>query len=97
MLVLCLALGLTRARLCAEMSSAELSLWTAWFNVEPEPQLRADLRAGIVAGAVVNMLRVGGAAVRPEDFVLSWRQPAAQQDPEDMLAVIRGLAEGGSA
>jgi hypothetical protein len=91
-LALCLALGMTRRRLLSEMDSAELSTWFALFRLEPEPALRADLRAGQIASAVCNAFRGSGAAsVRPEEFVLAWRDEA---DPEEMARRIRALAGG---
>jgi hypothetical protein len=89
-LALCLALGMSRRRLLEELDSAELSTWQAWFRLEPEPALRADLRAGMVAAAVVNMLGARGTAARAEDFSLGYRAPATEQDVD---TAVRAIAE----
>jgi hypothetical protein len=94
-LSLCLALGMTRRRLLSEMDSAELSAWFALFRLEPEPALRADLRAGQIASALCNAYRASGApAARPEDFCMHWRNEPAQ-GVEEMAQRLRALGGGG--
>jgi hypothetical protein len=53
---LALALGRTVADLLAGISSAELTEWEAYYQLEPFGELRGDLRAGIVASAIVNVM-----------------------------------------
>lgn len=87
---LCLALGCTLGELCDRMDVQEFQLWQALYAVEPWGDIRADLRAGVVASTVVNWagktLKQGAPDKRPSDFLLfsqpKAQAPAAEPDPE---------------
>lgn len=68
--------------LLGSMDSAELTEWFGFMLIEPLPEVRADLRAGIVASAVANHgAREIKKPYRPIDFM-----PLAQsQEPEAIL------------
>lgn len=63
---LALGLGCTVAELLRRLSSAELSEWMRYWNVEPWGEERADMRAAIVACTVA---RSQGAKAKTEDFM----------------------------
>jgi hypothetical protein len=80
---LALALGMTRQELLARMTSAELSEWQALYQLEPFGDLRADLRAGIVAATVANVNRAKGTSpAKPSQFMPLLRN----QKPQPMDA-----------
>lgn len=43
--------------------------WLAYYELEPFGEVRADLRAGIVASVIANANRVKGKAFSPQDFM----------------------------
>lgn len=56
----------------ARMSSAELTEWAVFAELEPFGEERADLRAGIVASVIANVNRdpkKQKKAFRPQDFL----------------------------
>ena len=70
-------------RLLQELTSAELTEYMAFDRIEPFGEPRADLRAGIVASAVVNhSMSPPKTASRPVDFmpVYNKAEPIALPD-----------------
>jgi len=66
------------------MSSREFAEWLAYSQLEPFDELRADLRAGIVASTVANVYRdtsVRAEAFQPNDFMPFARKP--ESEPEE--------------
>jgi hypothetical protein len=67
---LALALGCPVAELSRRLTSAELTEWAAYYNLDPWGEDRADLRAGIVAATIANRMRSKGEKTRkPVDFM----------------------------
>lgn len=63
-----------------------LSEWVAFAQLEPFGEERADLRAGIVAAAVVNVQRAKGSApVRPGDFMPRFDEDADEEPDHELL------------
>lgn len=81
-------------QLLGELSSAELTEWMAYEQLEPFGETRADLRAGIVASTVANhgMAELKRPA-RPSDYMpfMEKAEPAGPvllQDAEKQSALI---------
>lgn len=66
-----------------EMDLDELALWAAWF-AEYDPQLRGDLRAGVIAATVANAVPFSKGGYKPEDFMASLRKTSGGQSDEEM-------------
>lgn len=65
----------------ASMSASELIEWQAYFSIVPFTQDREDMRTGIIASTIVNMLRSSkGKVANPMDFVTKWRKPNRKAD-----------------
>ena len=85
-MTLALALGRTVRELQAELTAEEFAEWMAYHSISPIGDERADLRAGIVASAVVNSR---GGRSRPLDFMPIVRGRAVRrQTPKQMLALL---------
>lgn len=53
-----------------EMSSSEFTEWIAFYELEPQGEWRADLRAGIIASTIANVNRSADSeALTPKDFM----------------------------
>ena len=91
---LALALGCTVRELLERLDSQELAEWTAYAEIEPWGEERADLRSGIHAAATVNLWR--GKGQRPcqaSDFMPKFGQPEPRQNLKiDFATYFRGLA-----
>lgn len=63
--------GISVREMLATYDSRELSEWQAYYLLFPEPQERADLRAGFVASLIFNVNRDVNKAspAKPDDFV----------------------------
>jgi hypothetical protein len=66
---LALVLGKTVGELERQLSAFELSEWMAIYEREPFGDVRADLRAGIIAREVRAGLSTGKSKVTPMDFM----------------------------
>lgn len=98
------------AELLATVSSLELSEWMAFYWLEPFGETRADLRAGIIAATLQNVMAGGidGQAAQPADFMPYQDEPdnaprnadgaILDADPETQSALIMaalfGIAPG---
>lgn len=56
-------------QLLAEISSAELTEWQAFYDLEPFGDIRADLRSGIVASTLANVMGDPKKPTSPKDFM----------------------------
>lgn len=73
-------------------SSRELTEWMAFMQVEPFGEERADLRAGIVASTIANVVRKkGGKMAKPEDFMPKFNVKKEEQTIEEQLNVVKML------
>ena len=71
------------------MSSAELTEWMAFAEVEPFGEERADLRSAIVAQVIANVnRRPGTKAYRVEDFMPKFDQRAPTPEQEVALFLM---------
>lgn len=71
-------------RLVHDMRASTLTRWAALAEIDPWDDNRADLRAGEVAAASVNVQgakKWDGAPFAPEDFM---RYHVLQQDPDEL-------------
>jgi hypothetical protein len=78
-------LGKTVRQLLAEIDSAELGEWAAYYKLEPFGELVADQRHGIAVSTLANVNR--DSKRRPEPYTptdfIYWRpQPQASNDGE---------------
>ena len=62
------------------MSSAEFTDWVAYAQIEPFGQVRADLRAGLVASVIAEVYR--DPKHRPEPFTPADFMPAFDTEPD---------------
>lgn len=77
------------------MTRQEFLEWLAFYKLDPFGEIREDLRAGILAAAVVNTLRgvhgVKGRQVKPKDFMPTFRRRRMSGD--DMKSMLMGYAK----
>lgn len=78
---LALRMGRTLAELRRSMSVHEFNLWVELYRVDPWGEWRDDLRAGIVASTVANVMTTGG-KFKPSDFVPDFDPRAAEEPAE---------------
>jgi len=71
----------------ASMQSREFTEWMAYFKLEPFGEERADLRAGIIASATVNMQMdpQKSTPTKPQDFMPKF-EPDPLPSKEDIAA-----------
>lgn len=89
---LCLALGKTVPELLENMSSSELSMWKAYYAIEPFGEYRADLRAGLSTSTLVNM-QSKRANTKPEDFLLEFKKRSPDVDHAAMMNRFNAMAK----
>jgi hypothetical protein len=82
-------LGMTRAELMARMSHAELMEQIAYNRIEPIPD--PWLQTGIVASILYNSWQKGSRK-RPSDWIPARRVSMREQSPEEMSAIMAGIA-----
>lgn len=93
-------MGCTVSELLERCSSRELSEWAAFWRLEPWGDMRADLRAGIIASTVANVMSgKKGRTTTPADFMPY--QEKQEQTEEDMqsrlLSAVRGKVTDGNS
>lgn len=71
------------------MGASEVVAWQQFFETEPWPEQRADLRAGIVAAVTANVNRTKGRPARPQDFIPRFGEQQPHQTPEQQYQVMR--------
>ena len=84
---------MTVRELLARVSSRELSEWMAYAKIEPFGEVRADLRAGIIASTVANTARDPKKRRRPfqpREFMPRFERQR-QQTWEDQLRYVEML------
>ena len=80
--------------LLARISSRELSEWAAFCKLEPLPDGKADVRAGIIAATVANTGRDPKKRRRPfkpSEFVPQWEEANREQGWEEQLKIVERL------
>lgn len=78
----------------ATLTSAELTDWIAYFNLEPFGEERADLRAGIVASTIYNVNRGKGRAMHPIDFMPKFDDSTrVKKTPEQVWNVLESFTK----
>lgn len=96
---------MTVAEAQARVTSSEFAEWQAYFQLAPPPEIRADLRSGVLASMLGAIFaREGQAPTPPAEFVLEHTgapvvaaPPAAASPPtavspaEETAAVLRAL------
>jgi hypothetical protein len=81
---------MTVRQMLASMSSGELTEWMAYDAIEPFGEPRADLRAGLVASAIVNhSMSPPKTPARPLDFM-----PFANGGPQGPIKLADPVAHG---
>lgn len=74
-----LALGVPDVdALLAQLTSRQLAEWMAFGQLEPFGEVRADLRAAIVASTIANAFSVKGRRFKPADFLPRFEKPKSQ-------------------
>ncbi|KKN52922.1 hypothetical protein LCGC14_0607840 [marine sediment metagenome] len=64
----------------ASMPASEYKSWRLFFTDRPFTQEREDWRIGILAAAIVNMLKSKkGKRAKPSDYIPKWRKPGMQK------------------
>jgi hypothetical protein len=81
------------------MDSRELSEWMAYERIEPFGEMRADLRAGIVASVVANANRTRGDAFKPADFMPNFdREEEVEVEVDnkvnELMSIIKAKKQG---
>jgi hypothetical protein len=72
------------------VSPREFALWAAYDRISPFGDERADLRAGIVADAIVKS-HIPKAKTSPADFMPKFERVHRQQSAAEMKAIL-GMA-----
>lgn len=86
-------MGCTVEELAARMSWRELVQRMVLEGIDPSGESRADLRMGILASVIQNMMRgKGSRAMKPKDFIPRFGRQK-QQTQEDMKARFRLAAK----
>lgn len=75
-------------RAMQEIDSREFSHWRALDRIDPIGPYREDLRAGIVAAAVVNATCRPDEPMTAEEFLPRWKRADAEPSPEELKAKI---------
>ena len=74
-----------------QMTAAEYAGWAAYFEIEPFPETRADIRAAQVVQAI--MFTTTGQRFPLDRIVLDWWGNASQaQSPEAIKRTMRTIA-----
>lgn len=83
----------------AAMTSLQVTEWRAYYDLEhlgEHPNERADLRAGIIAATIANVLRgKGGKTVAPADLMPKFEEPT--QSVEALYAALNRRADADAA
>lgn len=73
------------------MSYSELADWMIYYSIEPFPEERADLRAGIIASTLANVHRSkNGKVFKPEDFIPEYIEKK-KESPESLVNKMNTL------
>lgn len=76
-------MGKSKRELLESMDSRELSEWEALYSIEPLPEDRADLRAGVIASATIAPhMKRGARTPAPGDFLPKWDEPVVKRSSE---------------
>jgi hypothetical protein len=69
---------MTVESMLSRMSSAELTWWMAYYQLEPfgEPWLRT----GVIASTIANAATAGGTPLRPSDFMPVAPEKTSEED-----------------
>jgi hypothetical protein len=79
----------------AEMTSAQLSEWMAYAQLEPWGEERADLRAGIIASTQANSMKgKKGKPFKPQDFMAKFEPEDEEATSAMMIAKMRAALGG---
>jgi hypothetical protein len=70
-----------------QLTSRELSQWTAYYNLAPFGQDHTDWLLAQLAAVLVNVMGSRKSQYSPSDFLPLYRPPP--QSPEAMFAVVR--------
>jgi len=82
---------MTVKELLARIDSRELSEWTAYYQIEPFGEFRADIRSAIIATTLANIHR--GKDQQPfriKDFMPKFE--IEKQSPDEMAEVLKRFA-----
>lgn len=72
------------------MSAAEFADWAAFFDIEPMPQTRADIRSAQIVQAI---LYTGTRVKKPlKEIMADWWGDYSQQTPEQIKRAMRTIA-----
>lgn len=75
------------------MSAREFAEWMAYYRLEPFGEERADLRAGIIASASVNVWAKRGRSAKPSDFMPKFAARPQVQSLDEIKAKLGMIAE----
>lgn len=90
---LALALGMSKRRAQAEITSEEFTEWIAYSLLEPFGERQADFRSGILAMVMANAHRGRGTApFKATDFMPDYAHHAASANPEQVKASLRAIS-----
>lgn len=97
-----MALGYTVRELLSRIDSKELAEWQAYDSIDPFGEMRADLRAGIIASAsLAPHMKKGKKPPKPADFIPTFRPAGAEPawaEPDTIKFKLMGhtVANGGT-
>ncbi len=84
----------SRRELYARLTRQELQELEALYQLDPWGEIRADLRAGIIASACVSPYLKPGRKMSPKDFMPDFGgKQVKQQDHAEMKAVAEKIAK----
>lgn len=91
-----LALALGEPDVDEMLESISLPLvheWAAYAEIEPFGEERADLRSGIIASVIANVVKgKGGRTLTPRDFMPQFDKPVRRQTVQQMQSVFSAFA-----
>ncbi len=74
--------------------SSELTEWMAYHRLDPFGPERDDLRIGMAAAPIINMLSgKRSKRIKPDDFVLSHRKLRPEQGWEQIKAALKSFTK----
>lgn len=96
-----MALGKTLKQLYAEVDSAELTEWQAYYGLEPWGEPKEDIKTGIIASTITNVNRGKNTkAFSHEDFILKSKlelehaaRQKKKQSPKQLGEILRGMVK----
>jgi hypothetical protein len=84
---------MTVGEMLAKMTSMEFTEWKVFFNLEPFGDMRADLRAGMIAAPLLNIWKKRGSSpAHPSKWILDFDSVNKTTDPDSIKMLFQFIA-----